>query len=335
MIYGPLESRTILVTGGTGFIGSRLVARLRSMPGVRLIVLSRRGGPLTTQGEVEAIATPLEEVSAETWSAAHVKRIDLVFHLGGFIPKDPAQADAVADVFAGNLEGTRRLLEALPGTVQGIVFSSTVDVYRPPAQGEVLSEDSALGPRTLYGASKLFCEHLIEVHARENGWDCMIVRYGHIYGPGEEAYAKLIPQTIRQLRRSESPTVYGDGSAERDYLYVDDAVEATIRAATVSAAKASVVNVVRGQSVPVSQVVEQLAEIVEPGQKVRYLADKPAGHSLRFDNTRMRSLLGEWEFVSFADGLRLEAEQFRDWPVNGAVSGGGAAAHQGDGPLPR
>ena len=104
-----------------------------------------------------------------------------------------------------------------------------------------------LAPQSLYAASKLFCEHLAGIVTKTGGTSYAISRYGHIFGAGEAAYRKLIPEAIRRLLAGVSPLLYGDGSAERDFLYVDDVVEATLRAAVAPVSELGPVNFVRGE----------------------------------------------------------------------------------------
>jgi len=305
-----LEGKTILVTGATGFIGTHLVRRLHENSGIHLVLLSRKrtGESL---GGITWVTAALDELTPETWQAAKVEQIDVVFHLGAFIPKSSETSNCVEAVYKDNLLGTRGLLESLPSEPERIVFSSTIDVYAPLLEGATLTESSPVGSASLYGASKLFCEQLIRTYARQHGCGYAILRYGHIFGPGEEAYKKLIPQTIRQLMRSEAPVLYGDGSAERDFLYVEDAVEATLRAATSDLQELGPVNIVRGESSPIRKIVETLIQLTEFTGGIQYLADKPVGYSLRFDNKKLGELLGKWNLVSLEDGLRQEVEYFR------------------------
>ena len=302
--------KTLLVTGATGFIGRALARRLQEHLDTTLVLLSRKPRREVADSAVWVDA-PLDQLSRETWRTSGVERIDVVFHLAAFTPKSGAAADSVEEVYRDNLLGTRSLLESLPSPPERIVFASTLDVYAPLPEGGVLTESSPLAPANLYAASKLFCEQLIRAYAQAHGCRSTILRYGHIFGPGEEAYQKLIPQTIRQLLQGEAPVLYGDGSAERDFLYVDDAVEATLRAAVLKEQLPGPINIVRGSSRPIRDIVEMLVDIAGFSGNIRFLADRPSGQSLRFDNRGMRESLGVWPYVSLEDGLRREVDYFK------------------------
>ena len=253
----------------------------------------------------------LDQLSSKIWRDEGVYEVDVVFHLGAFTPKASSYGDRVDEIYGSNLLGTRALLETLPRIPKKVVFASTLDVYGPQPDGHLLMESSQLAPPTLYGASKLFCEHLVQAFARKHGCGYAILRYGHIYGPGEESYSKLIPVAIRSLLRDESPIVYGDGSVLRDFLFVEDAAEATLRAATSKVEKIDPINIVSGHSTMIREIVENLAKLCEYSGQITYLFDKPAGRSLRFSADRMGELLGVWDMVPLREGLRQEVAYFR------------------------
>lgn len=307
-----LSGKTILVTGATGFIGQHLIQRLLGIPDIRLIVVSRKPNAQIS-GKILWITSPLDQLTPAIWQAKGIDKIELVFHLGAFVPKKKAdEVNRMTEIYRDNLLGTRAMLESFPSPIERIIFSSTFEVYATPlANNRDLDEFSVVEPSGLYGASKLFCESLIRAYAREHGSGYAILRYGHIFGPGEEAYHKLIPQTIRQLLQGKSPTLYGNGSAERDFLYIDDVIEATLRAAVDDKLEIGPLNIVRGVSKPIKDIVNLLIKITEFSGKIEFMLDKPVGYSLNFDNSKMRETLGSWPLVSLEEGLRREVEWFR------------------------
>jgi nucleoside-diphosphate-sugar epimerase len=304
-----LKDKIVLVTGANGFIGSHLVARLNEITGVKLLLLSRRDKQ-STQQNVVWLKGDLSLLTPEYWQFHGIDHIDYVFHLGAFTPKTSVEANQINRVVEDNISGTQALLQSLPGHLDKLIFSSTLDVYSQPEDGEVLMESSRVAPSALYGASKLFCESLISAWAKEKGCDYAVLRYGHIYGPGEEQYGKLIPVVIRNLLANQAPVIYGDGSALRDFLYVGDAVEATLKAGLVEGSVGPI-NIVRGVSVSLKEIVQLLIRLVGNDIKIKFLLDKPNGSSLRFDNGLMIKSFGKWPLTSLEEGIAREVEAFR------------------------
>lgn len=305
----PLDGKTILVTGATGFIGQHLVHRLRQISNVRLVLLSRKKYIAPNPFETW-ICSSLDQLSPDIWLDNKIDKIDIIFHLGAFTPKISSEANLEQSIIRDNILGTRALINSLPTPPERFIFASTLDVYSSPGE-KVLNEDAQIDPAGLYGASKVFCEHLVRINARIHGFASAILRYGHIFGPGEEAYNKLIPLLIRKLLKGEPPILFGNGNALRDFLYVEDAVEATLRAAFFAKMNIGPINIVRGESITIRDIAEKLIKVTGFKDKILYRKDKPSGGSFQFDNRLMKDLLGEWKLVSLADGLQYEVEYFR------------------------
>ena len=314
-MINALSGKTVLVTGASGFIGSHLLRRLKVIPEIKIIALTRKEIKQQEDASLYWLSSSLQELTPLFWKKNNIDHIDMIFHLGAFTPKSSHDANNISAIYSDNLQGMRCLIDGLPNVPERILFASTLDVYASPKNGTVLAEQSPLGPISLYGASKLFGEQLIKVYAEELKCSYSILRYGHIYGPGEIAYRKLIPETIRKLLTGQAPVIYGDGSSLRDFLFVDDAVEATLRAATHSLKQLGPINIVRGESAPLREIVGHLISYSKQAIEPQYLLEKPNGESLRFDNQYMRKMLGEWDMVPLLKGLELENDYFKQQAV--------------------
>lgn len=300
------KGKTILVTGASGFIGTCLVERLVKYPGIRLVVLSRLPYLNTQYKNITNVVSPLEKLNIEIWKAAGVSSVDIVFHFAAFTPKSTKDANRISEIQISNIDGTLKLLESLPNTPEKIIFSSSLDVYAMSQSLKEIDEYNEINPETLYGASKYYCERLIRTYAQVQKCNYAILRFGHIFGPGEQSYNKLIPLTIKKIKDGNNPVIFGDGSYERDFLYVEDAVEATIRSALLPVKEIGPVNIVRGKSLPIRKIVEMIIDFSGGKQEIVFQPSQSAGYSLRFNNQLMKELLGEWDFISYEEGLKRE-----------------------------
>lgn len=306
MSAGP---ETVLLTGARGFLGAHVLRRLRDRSDARCVILSRDPSLRIRSGE-RLVAESLERLTRDSWRQAGVGAIDVVIHLAAFTPKEQASRNELEGIYRSNLLGTQALLESLPTTPRRIVFASTLDVYARTSCGEAITERSPVGPDGLYAASKLFGEQLVRDHAARCGSGYANLRYGHLFGPGEERYRKLVPNVIRGLLAGQAPVVLGDGSTQRDLLYVEDAAEATLRAADADA-PLDPINIVRGSSVTVGEVVEALVRLTGFEGRIVTAPGSSPGPSHRFDATGMAQALGTWELVSLEEGLRREIEHLK------------------------
>ena len=301
-----LKGKVIVCTGGTGFIGKHLLASLANS-GARVVSLSRRS--VKTNLPIEELVADFSTLSQNFWIDNNIQEIDALIHLAGFTPKDITEGYDIEKIYLGNIVALHTLLENIP-TVDRIVFSSTLDVYGGFPDGIKINEETPVSPQNMYAVSKLYGERLVSTWAKEKGASYALLRYGHIYGPGESAYRKFIPLAISNALNDKPITVYGSGKAKRDFLYVKDAVEATLRA-LISDKDIDKVNVVSGISVTISEVAEMITNISQNGNSVVYDHDKPDGQSFSFDNRRMHEYLGEWKTVCLEKGLKNEIEYMK------------------------
>lgn len=219
----------VLVTGGCGFVGSRLTARLVA-DGHEVVILDNfsLGTPTNLPAAVAARARIVE---------ADVRDVDAlrrcietyqprtVIHLAAihFIPACNADPPRAIDV---NVTGTQALLDACAaaGTVEAVVLASSASVYAPDAAP--LSEESALGPVDIYGHTKVWMEQLAALFHRRAGIAVGVARFFNIFGPGE-TNPHLIPDIISEGRAGGALRL-GNLTSQRDYVYVDDVARGVI-----------------------------------------------------------------------------------------------------------
>lgn len=296
--------QTILLTGGSGFIGSHLRMRLQQLHSVRIVCLSSQGLQATSNEEV--VPLRLGELNARVWTRLGISQFDVVYHIGAFTPKCQAAANNYVQITDANIAGTVSLLQSLERPPKRLVFASTLDVYGH--SGLPISEETVARPCSLYGWSKLFCEQVLRADARSRGYELNILRYGHVYGPGEAAYKKLIPTLIRNALDGIALNIYCDGTTKRDFIFVRDAVEATFQAGMSASCWPILVNVVRGESITIKEVAELISKIAGPVPV--YYQSGGTSPSTVFDNQLLASLLERPLFTSFEAGIAEEVNSF-------------------------
>jgi UDP-glucose 4-epimerase len=296
------KPQTYLVTGDTGFLGRALVERLEADGQVARVAhsLSCNSGAL--------VACDLDS-TVEEWRAAMEGCVG-VFHLAWATVPSTANANPLGDLET-NVAGTVRLLEALRQRPDiPITFASSGGTVYGEPDTLPLPEHHPLRPKTAYGVSKTAAEHYALLYRRMWGVDARVVRLSNPFGPGQDIKGQLGAASIFAARAlaGERIDIWGDGSAIRDYIYVDDAISGFL--ATMLAppdrfsAMDPVVNIGSGRGVSLRELISLLTHILDKPIEVTY---KPArDFDVRanvLDITRARSLLGWSPKISLEEGL--------------------------------
>lgn len=299
----------ILVTGGAGFIGSHLVARL-ALHGANVRVLDNFSSG--RRENLEAVAETIDLVEGDIRDPAAVQRavagVRTVFHLAAeaSVPRSVQDPQTTIDV---NVSGTLNVLQAARAAgCERVVFSSTCAVYGDSTRSPK-TEAMTPCPLTPYAVSKLAGEHLCAVQTHVHGLPTVALRYFNVFGPRQEPtspYAAVIPRFLSALRTGAPPVVYGDGGQTRDFVYVEDVVDANLRAATVDGIDGRVFNVASGRATTINEVRKTLAWFVGRDVPVRHKAARLGDirHSLA-DVGAAREDLGFEPRISFAEGMEL------------------------------
>ncbi|RKS06871.1 UDP-glucose 4-epimerase [Nocardiopsis sp. Huas11] len=314
----------VVVTGGTGFIGSHLVDALVAR-GDEVAVLGPRGAP--------EFPSPLwekaEYVRGSVTSRADLERVitpgvDVVYHLAALVGVDKYLASPL-DVIDVNFVGTRNVVDRSLEVGARVVYASTSEVFgkNPKAPWDE-DADRVLGSTAaeqwVYSSSKGLAEHLVLGYVRERGLWASVVRYFNVYGPRQRP-AFLISRSIHRALRGEPPVVYGRGDQRRSFAFVEDAVEATILAGSSPRAAGECFNVGDTEEVSIRAAVELIVELtgtvdgvasVDAGS--RSGASHQGLHRNSPDTARIRSLLGWESSVGLRDGLARTVRWARENP---------------------
>lgn len=276
----------VLVTGGLGFVGSR-VARALVAEGADVTILDN--GFNGTKASVAGLPVTVVEGSVTDEDVVYdaVQSADLVFHMAA--RTIIASTAAPREDFASNFTGTLNVLMALkdrPKEACRMIYTSSASVYGNARHLPVSEEDgySLLSP---YAAGKLAGEHYCETFYEAYGVRCAIVRYSNVYGPGQTArnpYCGVIGKFIESALSGQPLLIHGDGEQTRDFTYVDDAVEATLLAALQPAAVGEVFNVGTGIEYSINMIARLILAVSGASVPIQYVQRRD------IDNIRRRAV---------------------------------------------
>jgi len=304
----------VLVTGGAGFIGSNLVRGLLARgDDVRVLDNFSTGN----RANLEGLDIEIVEGELRSYERVHnaVRGTEVVYHLGalGSVPRsvqDPLTSSAV------NVEGTLNvLLAARDEGIRRVVFSSSASVYGSSRQMPT-TEDSPADPISPYGVAKLAAERYCVSFSRVyESFETVVLRYFNVFGPRQSPfsqYAAAVPLFITKIAAGEEIVVFGDGEQSRDFTFVDNVVDATIRAGDAQGANGEIFNVAAGAPASVNHVAETIGEIVGEPVRRRNLPARPG--DLRdswADLSKSQRVLGYAPEIALADGLRRTIDYLR------------------------
>jgi UDP-glucose 4-epimerase len=305
-----------LVTGGSGFIGSNLVDSLIAR-GDEVIVVDdlSTGRRENLKAAIDAGAKLVEADIRDSEAMAALaqdRRPEQIFHLAAQIDVRRSVAEPAFDASI-NVGGTANMLEAARlAETRRFVFVSTGGAIYGEGEGKPLplGEDADEEPLSPYGQSKLAAEGYVSLYRRLYGTSAAVMRLGNVYGPRQDPLgeAGVIAIFCGRLQASQSPTVYGDGTQTRDYIYVADVVDAVLAAGDAEAS--GPFNVGTGIETSVLELVELLGEIGGNSGFEPEFAPARTGEVQRIaiDCSRAESELGWKAGVELRRGLELTLE---------------------------
>jgi nucleoside-diphosphate-sugar epimerase len=312
----------VLVTGGAGFIGSNLVDALLT-EGHEVRVLDnfatghRRNLPTADVELVEGDLRSFERVSTS------MRGIEIAFHQGAMpsVPRsiqDPLTSNAV------NVEGTLNvILSARDHDVRRVVFASSSSVYGD-APGMPRREDQPVAPLAPYAVAKLAAERYVLVANDVFELETVALRYFNVFGERQDpssGYAAVIPKFIGLMLAGERPTIFGDGSASRDFTHVANVVEATLAAAAAPEAPGSVINVAMNDSHTIRSLVGTLNELLSTDIEPVYAPTRPGEVPDSVADTSLaRRILGYEPSVDFESGLRRAIDYVAEYQAQRQLS---------------
>jgi UDP-glucuronate decarboxylase len=316
-----LKGKTVLVTGGAGFVGSHMCDRLLE-EGARVLCFDN----LST-GKMENVADASQSKNftfirgdanvLDDLRAVFLEyEIDYALHYAAVVGVKRVWEQPFL-VFR-DIDGFKNVLDlSLMRGVKKVLYTSSSEAY-----GEVagnLKEDGTHNPHTrdAYALTKLLGENLFLGFYEKYKLPATVVRFFNTYGSRQESsdYGFVVGVFIRQVLEGKAPTIFGDGSQTRDFVYVDDNVNLTLKALMSEKANGEILNIGKGKPNTLLELAEAVIKISGKGLKPKFLPERPNDIKYRSPDTRkMEDLLGEAPSTSLEEGLKKTF----DWYVKNA-----------------
>jgi len=273
----------IAVTGATGFLGSSLVTKIRESKEDKVAVFDHKKHSLFDVKSLE----PLLVGS------------DVIYHFAGIKDSDDS------NVFQVNVIGTANILEAvrLFAPKAHFIFSSSFAVYKVSMNKRVIKEDSILQPRNRYGFTKLLGEELIQFYSRTYDLKATILRIANVYGLDSSRGNNLvISRLIENVKKGGTIRISGDGLQTRDFVFVDDVVNALVRTQSIKN-RFNILNICSGKEISIRKLVELISAKKGRCFDVEYAPSGETDGRWRGDNSLAKEKIGWQPVVDLDKGL--------------------------------
>ena len=307
-LHGPA-----LVTGAAGFIGGTLVHRLLS-EGVEVTGFDRHAPGRPLPEGIRHIEGDIRD-PASIRAAIVAARPEIVYHLAAQTSVSVSMREPQLDI-ESNILGTLHVAQAaIAGGVRRLVaYSSGGAIFGEPPTLPV-ADDDAKAPRSVYGVSKLAGDLLVPLLAQGSDLEASIVRPGNVYGPWQDPHgeAGVIAIFAMRMLANQEATIYGDGTQFRDYVFVDDVVEATVRAATRTPAACIVAT---GTATSTREVFDAVARAAGYERPPVFGPERPGDiHGITLDASKAREAWGWTPETAFEDGIHQTVDWYRTRPA--------------------
>ncbi len=295
-----------LVTGGAGFLGSALANKLiRQQHQVTVLDDLSNGRRANLDSAVDFVQGDIDNIPL-LWSL--LKDVDCVYHLAARVSVAQSKLHP-REYNRVNVGGAVSLMEAMRDTgVQRVIFTSSGAIYGRQPQLPV-SEDAAVLPDSPYAVTKLAGEQYIQTLGALWQIETVALRIFNAYGPNQSlplSHAPVVPRFIQQALTGGSVVLFGDGNQTRDFVYVDDVVDALVEASSRPDLNRRILNIGSGRETSINALVDAIEKVT--GRKVNRIvnpAQRGGDQRLVADISKARELLGFEPKTSLAGGLQL------------------------------
>jgi UDP-glucose 4-epimerase len=304
-----ISNSTILVTGGSGLIGSHTVELLMKEDVKKIIVFDKKINKKNLENVIKS--NKVEIFQGDTSNPRDLREaaegVNFVFHFAAMLLRPSARDPR--DSLKDNIIGMYDLLETLSRQkVKKLIYSSSISVYGSSLKKMKMKEDHPFNNRTMYGAGKIVGEQFLRVFHETLGLDYLSLRYSCVYGPRqhhEHLYPGMMLEALDRIKRGLSPQIKGRGEETQDLIYVGDVAEANILALK-SNVKDEMINIAYGKSISVTELIQILIGLTNPKLKIEFLpGSRPNLVPFRWISIeKAKKLLGFKPKVDIVTGLR-------------------------------
>ena len=306
----------VLVTGGAGFIGSNLADGLIAH-GAKVVIIDNlvtgfRENLDEINGDFDFIEGDLNDKGA---LAKALDGVEVVFHEAA-LPSVPRSVADPSETHEACVNGTFNLLmQCKASNVRRVVYAASSSAY---GDQESLPKVETMSPEPLspYAAAKLMGEYYCSVFNNVYGLETLSLRYFNVFGPRQNPssqYSGVISRFIDAFMKNERPIIYGDGEQTRDFTYIDNVVDANIKAAQTSKGLGKTANVANGERVSLNQLLEVMKAVTDKNDvEAAYEPERKGDvkHS-QADNTRAREWFDYEKLVSLEEGIKRTIDWWR------------------------
>jgi UDP-glucose 4-epimerase len=316
-----LKNKSVLVTGGAGFIGSHLVDALTEEQPDTLVVVDNLFLGKDENLKAAGLRYPELQVYHEDASdllkmkeIMEVHGTEVVFNLA-VIPL-LASLDKPCWTFKKNIDISINMCElALNDSFKTLIHFSSSEVYGTSIYAP-MDENHPLNGTTTYAASKAASDLLVMSYYRSFGIDTSIIRPFNNYGPrqNERSYAGVIPITITRIMNGEKPIIHGDGRQTRDYLYVTDTADAAIKIYNSNKTRGKILNIASGKEIAIEYLVKIIAQYLHYDKEIQYDLERPADVRRHIANIYLaEDLIGFKQKITFEEGIGKTIDWYKSY----------------------
>ena len=302
-------ARSVLVTGSSGFLGGHLVRRLLA-DGHEVTGLDHAEPRQPLPPGVRDVRADIRDRDTVRRTLAEV-RPAVVYHAAAQPSVAVSMREPVLDVET-NVLGTMHVAQAAAAAgAERFVFVSTGGALFGEPERVPVTEDLPAAPESVYGASKLAAERYLALLAQHEGFALSVARPGNIYGPAQDPHgeAGVVAIFLLRMLRGEPISIFGDGGQRRDYVYVEDVVDALVRGATGEPATCLVGT---GVGTSTLDIFEALARLTGYTEQPRFEAERPGDiQRIVLDASHARARWGWMPRTPLDQGLAATADWFR------------------------